>query len=174
MADDRTVLVYLEGENGVGSLNGQVHSFDSADGPSQEDSRLLQFLDKLTGPGGERQPPAEELTLVQRVLSLRLHIAALAVLVSWLTFWDYDFLFAQSIFIPLIMLELPQLMLLQATASKRTEADIIGVALLLCGLSPPAVTRIRHWVYVLKSVFLDILVYFLSYWIFHVALESGV
>nr|CAD7597125.1 unnamed protein product [Timema genevievae] len=80
----------------------------------------------------------------------------------------------RSIFIPLVMLELPQLMLLQATASKRTEADIIGVALLLCGLSPPAVTRIRHWVYVLKSVFLDVLVYFLSYWIFHVALESGV
>nr|CAD7455248.1 unnamed protein product [Timema tahoe] len=62
-----------------------------------------------------------------------------------------------SIFIPLVMLELPQLMILQATASKRTEADIIGVALLLSGLSPPAVTRIRHWVYVLKSVFLDVL-----------------
>nr|CAD7597126.1 unnamed protein product [Timema genevievae] len=87
----------IKGENGVGSLNGQVHSFDSAAGPSQEDSRLLQFLDKLTGPGGESQQPTEELTLVQRVLSLRLHIAALAVLVSWLTFWDYDFLFAQEV-----------------------------------------------------------------------------
>ncbi|CAG2063058.1 unnamed protein product [Timema podura] len=90
-------MVISEGENGVGSLNGQVHSFDSAAGPSQEDSRLLQFLDKLTGPGGESQQPTEELTLVQRVLSLRLHIAALAVLVSWLTFWDYDFLFAQEV-----------------------------------------------------------------------------
>ncbi|XP_063243586.1 uncharacterized protein LOC134542924 [Bacillus rossius redtenbacheri] len=125
------------------------------------DSKLLQFLEKLSAPdsapGDADRPGRGAPMLLQRVVASRAHMVVLAALVQWLLVAEYGFVFGESALVPLVAWELAQLLLLRPDDPHcAARGDLVTAVLVLCGIS----ARARRWLLHTLVVLQDCAAYF--------------
>ncbi|XP_067010534.1 uncharacterized protein l(2)SH0834 isoform X1 [Anabrus simplex] len=162
--------------NQFGLQNFEDRQFETPDEVANTEG--LNALPKLLGSVSDRidritlpeRIGSQPVTFLQSIQDSRFHFVGVAALVQLLFYIDWGFVFGESIFIPLLIFEVTDILLMKAVTMRTPSSragGIVGTVLMLSGVAPNKASAVSTCLSVLAKIGKDFAVYFVSFVAIH-------